>query len=108
MAVSSLTILAGLGLASPSNPSTVQHPCLGFTARAPVVRCLRAGSSGLRRSSAGRALVRARMGARARVGLAAWGAGRPVGPDVRGACLRKGQLFGAGVFGGSGSSFIIS
>ena len=52
--------------------------------------------------------MRARMGARARVGLAAWGAGRPVGPDVRGACLRKGQLFGAGVFGGSGSSFIIS
>ncbi len=34
------------------------------------------------------------------------GAGRPVGPGVRGACLRKGRLFeGAGVFGSSGSSY---
>jgi len=43
-------------------------------------------------------------------GLVAWSARRPVGPDVMGACLRKGQLFKGGWILGSngGSAFITS
>ena len=36
------------------------------------------------------------LGARARVGLLPEGAGRPVGPGVRGGLSPEGQLFGAG------------
>ena len=47
----------------------------------------------------GQALVRSRMRARGRVGLPPGGSREPQdGPGIRGACLWKGQRFGAGFF----------
>ena len=54
-----------------------------------VGRAVRAASS-----SAGLGLVRALAWARVPAWLAACGAGRPVGPGVRRACLRSRKLFG--------------
>ena len=67
----------GYGLHSNGSLSAVLHPCLGSMARALRSAARGAGPSGLRRSSAGRVLVL--------VWICRLGAGRPVGPAVRGA-----------------------
>ena len=84
--------LASSGLASPGSSSTVSHPCLGSTAPAPGSAhgpgC--PGRIVVRRAALVRALSPGRACPR---GLAAWWAGRPVGPDIRGPGIRKGRRF---------------
>ena len=54
-----------------------------------------------------RSLVRVRMGACLR-GLAAWGAGRPVGPGVGGLVSGIGSFWEGWVFGSCGSSLLLA
>jgi len=55
------------------------------------------------------AFVRALAWARGHAWAAAWGVGRPVGPDIRGACLRIVGSSGGWISGSNGVfTFIIS